>query len=126
MKLLAANEITPDDRNQFFKLAATMMRGVIIDEIRALSAQKRDVELADTPTGDIADHHRQDQAEFLLKVERALTALEQTDERASQVFECRYVAGYSTKETAECLGLSERTVERSWQQAREFIADQLV
>lgn len=121
LKLLAGGELKPADRREFFALAATVMRRIIIDEIRYLMANKRsgaDVTLAETVLGD--DSH--ERAHFLLEVEEMLGIIEAEDPRLARVFECRYFAGLTTSETAEALGLSVRTVERSWSSARERIA----
>ena len=121
LKMLSGGDVTPNDRAQFFALAATIMRQVIVDEIRYVTAGKRagaDVTLAETVMGDDA-HER---AEFLLQVDEMLGVLEQEDERLARVFECRYFAGLTTGETAEALKMSERTVERLWSNARKRIA----
>jgi RNA polymerase sigma factor (TIGR02999 family) len=122
VKLLSGGELTTGDRQQFFALVATIMRQVIIDEIRYLTAHKRardDVTLAETLIGD--DGH--EKAEFLLQVDEMLGILEKEDERVARVFECRYFAGLTTVETAEALDLSERSVERFWSAARSRIAE---
>ena len=122
VKLLSGGELTTSDRQQFFALVATIMRQVIIDEIRYLTAHKRardDVTLAETLIGD--DGH--EKAEFLLQVDEMLGIVEKEDERLARVFECRYFAGLTTAETAEALDLSERSVERFWSAARSRIAE---
>jgi RNA polymerase sigma factor (TIGR02999 family) len=122
VKLLSGGDIEPSDRQQFFALVATIMRQVIIDEIRYLTAHKRardDVTLAETLIGD--DGH--EKAEFLLQVDEMLGIVEREDERLARVFECRYFAGLTTAETAEALELSERSVERAWSAARSRIAE---
>jgi len=122
VKLLSGGELTTSDRQQFFALVATIMRQVIIDEIRYLTAHKRardDVTLAETLIGD--DGH--EKAEFLLQVDEILGIVEKEDERLARVFECRYFAGLTTAETAEALDLSERSVERFWSAARSRIAE---
>ncbi len=121
LRLLAGNEIKPADRREFFALAATIMRRIIVDEIRYLTANQRsgrDVTVAETILGD--DSH--EKAQFLLDVDEMLQMLATEDARSAQVFECRYFAGLTTEETAEALNLSVRTVERSWSSARKRIA----
>ena len=122
VKLLSGGNLQTEDRQQFFALAATIMRQIIVDEIRYITANKRardDVTLANTVIGD--DGH--EKAEFLLQVDEMLGIVEQEDERLARVFECRYFAGLTTAETAEALGLSARTVERAWSAARSRIAE---
>lgn len=122
LELLSGGTLQPQDRRQFLALSATVMRRVIIDEIRYLTADKRrgrEYTLAETVMGDDA-HER---AEFLLLVDQVLDLLEQEDARLAQVFECRYFAGLTTAETAEALSFSERTVERFWSRSRARIAE---
>ncbi len=122
VKLLSGGELKTTDRRQFFALAATIMRQIIVDEIRYFTANKRardDVTLVNTIVGD--DSH--EKAEFLLQVDEMLGIVEQEDARLARVFECRYFAGLTTAETAEALELSPRSVERFWSSARSRIAE---
>ena len=121
LKMLAGGDLSPADRAQFFALAATIMRQIIGDEIRYVTAGKRagqNVTLAETVIGDKAH----EKAEFLLQVNEMLGVLEKEDERLARVFECRYFAGFTTAETAEALQTSERSIERLWSTARKRIA----
>lgn len=124
LKLLAGGTLQPNDRREFFGLTATIMRQVIVDEIRRATADKRarrDVTLAETIIGD--DSH--EKAQFLLHVDEMMALLEREDERLARVFECRYFAGLTTAETAEVIDASERTVERLWQASRSRMAELL-
>ncbi len=119
-RLLAGGELKPTDREQFFALTATIMRQIVIDQIRYLNAAKRggkNVTFADT----LASDKNQEHVDFLLQVDQAINALEQRDEKAARVFECRYFMGLTTKETAENLNLSVRSIERLWTSARKEI-----
>ena len=121
VRMLSGGRLAPQDRQQFFGLAATIMRRVIVDEVRYLTAEKRagnDITLVESLIGDDAHEH----AEFLLQVDEVLSILQSEHARSARVFECRYFAGLTTSETAECLGISERTVERDWSSARSRIA----
>jgi RNA polymerase sigma factor (TIGR02999 family) len=122
LKLLSGGEIQPEDRRQFFALTATIMRQVIVDEVRYAMAGKRDGHEV-TLTESVMPAESQEKAEFLLEVDEMLGTLEAEDERQARVFECRYFAGLTTAETAEALGVSERSVERSWSSARARIAE---
>ncbi|MEN7342805.1 MAG: ECF-type sigma factor [Pseudomonadota bacterium] len=122
VKLLSGGALTTEDKREFFALAATIMRQIIVDEVRYIVAGKRsgqDVTLAETIIGD--DGH--EQAEFLLQVNDLMGILEKENERHARVFECRYFAGFTTAETAEVLDLSVRSVERAWSEARSRIAE---
>jgi len=58
------------------------------------------------------------QIDYLLNVDRVLNTLSVEGARLAKVFEYRYFAGLTTVETAECIGLSQRTAERLWSSAR--------
>lgn len=122
VKLLSGGDLKTTDRQQFFALAATIMRQIIVDEIRYVTANKRardDVTLAETVIGD--DGH--EKAEFLLQVDEMLKIVETEDHRLARVFECRYFAGLTTTETSEALDIPVRSVERFWSAARSRIAE---
>jgi len=122
VKLLSGGAIRTEDRRQFFALAATIMRQIIVDEIRYITANKRareEVTLVEAVIGD--DGH--EKAEFLLQVDEMLKIVEQEDDRLARVFECRYFAGLTTAETSEALDISVRSVERLWSSVRSRIAE---
>ena len=122
VKLLSGNQLDPSDRQQFFGLVATVMRQVIVDEVRHFTAQKRkgdEVTYADT----ISFNTSEVKSEFLLQVDQVLTRLESEEPKLAHVFECRYFAGFSTAETAEIMGTSSRSVERLWTRSRERVAE---
>ncbi len=122
VKLLSGGQVCADDRQQFFALAATIMRRVIVDEIRYAAAAKRSADGISLDEERVADE-TQASAEFLIEVDRVLDLLEAEDPRLAQAFECRYFAGFTVAETAESLAVSERSAERFWSAARARIAE---
>ena len=121
IRLLSGGALQPEDRRQFFALAAAIMRRIVVDEIRHVLAGKRrreDATFTDSLLGD--DAH--EKAEFLLQVDEMLDVLAEQDPRVAQVFECRYFAGLTTAETAEAIDASPRTVERLWSDSRSRVA----
>jgi RNA polymerase sigma factor (TIGR02999 family) len=118
MRFVRAGELRTEDRRSFFAYASRVMRSVIIDSARERLAERRggnmqaltlSTELvADLPAGE----------ETILKVHEALEVLAQADARLAQVVEMRYFGGYSEREIAETLGVTERTVQRDWEKAR--------
>lgn len=123
-KLLAGGEISSANRTQFFALSATIMRRVIIDEVRYATADKRNAPDVQLDEEQIADETLAS-ADFLIEVDRVLTKLEAEDPMLAQAFECRYFAGLSISETAMSLEVSERTAERLWASARSRIAEMM-
>jgi DNA-directed RNA polymerase specialized sigma24 family protein len=60
-----------------------------------------------------------------LRVDAALSALEQVEPRLAKVVEMRYFAGLSTVEIAALLGVTDRTVRRDWDKARLLLRTML-
>jgi RNA polymerase sigma factor (TIGR02999 family) len=118
VKLIGAGSLPVEDRRHFFCYAARVMRSVIIDFARARQAERRGGEaqhlVLDTALSDKIAAPEND----TLRVHEALEVLAQADERLGQIVEMRYFGGLSEREIAEALGLSERTVRRSWEKAR--------
>jgi len=102
------------DRNRFFGLCATIMRRIIIDKARL----KR--ELTMKPEHEYADISPTDDVD-MLNLSDVLDQLAQRNPRAAQVVECRFFAGYTHTETAEILGVNEKTVRRDWLLAKAFL-----
>lgn len=112
------------DQNHFLASAVTAMRHILIDAARARLATKRKAQRESlTQALDVIAHASDDQE--LIQLNDALVALAQVDTRLAKVIECRFFAGLSERETAEVLGVSERTAFRWWQQARAWIYAEL-
>ena len=60
-------------------------------------------------------------ASELLDLDRALENLGRRNPRHMQVVECRFFGGMSVEETAEALGVSERTIKADWALARAWL-----
>jgi RNA polymerase sigma factor (TIGR02999 family) len=111
-------------RGHFLRVAAVAMRCVLVDRVRAQLAAKRGggavhVEL-DGAVGFLVEDE-----ETVLAVHDALERLGALSPPLAQVVECRFFAGYNEQETAEVLGLSERTVQRHWATARAWLKKEL-
>ena len=118
LKLVGGEAPPVENRNHFFAYASRVMRSVIVDFARARLAERRGggaehVVLDTVAAGMIAAPEAD-----VLRVHEALDVLAQADERMAQVVEMRYFGGLTEVEVAAALGLSERTVRRSWEKAR--------
>lgn len=117
-------------RGQFLGIAAVAIRRILIDRVRAQLAEKRGggashVSLDDeTENAENADFAVEDDAN-VLAVHEAMDGLAALNPRLAQVVECRFFAGYDDAQTAEALGLSERTVQRDWALARAWLRKEL-
>jgi len=109
----------------FLGCAATAMRHVLVDAARARLASKRSGERASL-TGaleQLAAESRDD--EQLVMLGEALADLAKHDPDLARLVDCRFFVGLSETETAEVLGITDRTVRRWWVRARAWIHAQM-
>lgn len=112
------------DRTYFYAYASRAMRAVLIDHARRRRAAKR---------GGNAPHFSLDerylsveaQADLLIALDDALHRLAALSDRLSRTVECRFFGGLTEGETAEVLGVSERTVRRDWIKAKAWLYAEL-
>jgi RNA polymerase sigma factor (TIGR02999 family) len=122
LRFVAAGELRAEDRRAFFAYASQVMRSVILNSIRDRQAERRGGGVPQlTLSTELAANVASDE-ETILKVHEALEELEQADARLAQVAQMRYFGGYSEREIAETLGVTERTVQRDWEKARAILA----
>ena len=122
LKLSARGGEQYNDQSHFFAVAARTMRHVVIDHARRRSRQKRGGVHVEEPLRD--DEVAGDaQAARFLELEEALEQLERVDPRLVKVVECLFFAGLTEKETAQALGVTERTVQRDWRRAKGWLRE---
>jgi len=125
LRLLGVADTGWENRAHFFKMASTVMRHILVDHARARRARKREGRLVrvtldgDPPAFSSTDLDR------VLAVDAALHKLAEWDERQAKVVELRYFAGFDIAETADILGVSEKTVKRDWSMARAWLQTEL-
>jgi RNA polymerase sigma factor (TIGR02999 family) len=112
------------NRRQFYALAATAMRHILVNYARARARGKRGGGRAPVTLDDSipAPDARADE---LLGLDAALDRLEERDPRLVRLVECRFFAGLTVREAAEALGVSERTAERDWARAKVHLYNEL-
>jgi RNA polymerase sigma factor (TIGR02999 family) len=131
LKLRVAGDF--NDHAHFLRSAALAMRHVLISYARYRTAAKRGGGGAIVP---LNEEGVLEAVEFalevdvsadggLLDVNEALGRLAALSPRLAQIVECRFFAGYSDRETAEALGLTDRTVRRDWVKARAWLRREL-
>jgi len=100
------------------------MRRILVDYARQHLAEKRGGRRERVVLdGEILSLDQR--ADALLAVDEALERLRTVDERASRVVECRFFGGYTDAETAEALGITDRTVRRDWLRAKAWLYEAL-
>ena len=113
------------DRGKFFAYAASVMRSIIVDEVRRRHAERRGGSAEHvTLSTDAVDSLARDDEE-ILNVHEALEELAALDPRLARVVEMRYFAGLSENDIAVALGVTDRTVRRDWDKARTLLFNAL-
>lgn len=121
LKLMDQRHCTWQCRAQFFALAATLIRRILIDHAKHRRRRKRglgavhlsleEVQLPGVPAElDVVD------------LDQALVELAGIEMAASRIVELRYFAGLSLDETASVTQLSRSTVQRKWRFAKAWLA----
>lgn len=113
-------------REHFLGTAVTTMRHILIDAARARLAAKRGAGVGDLPLDD-AQQISADLAEDrnVVRLGDALKDLATLDPKLAKLVDCRFFAGLSDGEAAKIMGVSDRTVQRWWAQARAWIHSEL-
>ncbi len=128
LRLAAQRSAGWTNRAQFYGLAAQVMRRVLVDYARRHRAarrggpQGRPISLEDAEAGGDADALAvATRGEELLSLDEALERLAAFDPRLVRVVECRFFGGLTEAETADALGVSQRTAANDWALARGWL-----
>jgi RNA polymerase sigma factor (TIGR02999 family) len=113
-----------NDRQHFLRSAALAMRHALIKHATARLTRKRGQGAVHLPLTEGLEVAADDD-QTLLALDEALTRLAAESDRLARVVECRFFAGYDESETAQALGISERTVRRDWTLARAWLHREL-
>lgn len=108
------------DRVQFFAIAATTMRRILIDYARSRNSAKRGGQLTSVSFDEetsIGDEPPFD----LIALDEAIKALAEHDPRKAQVLEFHYFGGLSQEEIAAALGIHVNTVARDLAFAKAWL-----
>ncbi len=120
LRLLKLDRIAWNDCIHFLAVAATVMRQVLLDEVRKARALKRHAPTLQTlwPDSDRA-------ALDIEALDEALTALHGVSPERAALVEMRFFGGLTAAEIALVQGTSERTVKRQWRAARAWLLARL-
>lgn len=111
-----------NDREHFLRTAARAMRQVLLDDARERLSAKRGSGERPLSLNLIQELPALPDV-ILVQLDEALERLGQQEPRLMQLVECRFYAGYSEIETAQLLGISDRTVRRDWLRAKAWLYD---
>jgi len=122
LRFVRVGDLRVEDRRAFFAYASKVMRSVIVNSARERIAHKRGGSALPLTLSTAVASPVGDSESTVLEVHEALEDLEKADPRLAQVAQMRYFGGYSEKEIAETLDVTERTVQRDWEKARLILA----
>ena len=124
LRLADRNDLTWESRRHFFITASRGMRDILVEQARRKAGpvhgggrHREELDEAcavlEPPTDDV------------LAVHEALEELEKQDPEKARIVLLRYFSGLTTAETAEVLGLAERTLDRQWRYLRAWLLKRL-
>ena len=123
-KLAGSAPASWQNRAHFHAIAARAMRQVLVEHARRQLTEKRGGGVIHLSLGKAAVA-QPTAAEEIVALDEALDRLGELQPRLRSLVEHRYFGGLSERETAEVLGVSERTVQRDWARARAWLHREL-
>src|SRR5690606_15137230 len=114
LRLASRDKRAWNDREHFFRAAAMAMRHILVDRARRRSSLKHgglrisdEIDIADVPPDD-----------RVLMIDEALARFTKEDPENARIVALKFFGGFTNREIAHSLGLTERTIERRWHYAR--------
>jgi RNA polymerase sigma factor (TIGR02999 family) len=128
LRMVDWENVTWENRAQFFAVAAQVMRRVLVDHARSKNAAKREgsqQKLALDEAVGFANNKESNKEFDVLALEEALSSLENLDPRQAKIVELRFFGGLSIDEAAHVLKISVTTVKREWTVAKAWFHREL-
>lgn len=124
LRLVHDKEMEWENRTHFFAIAARVMRQILVDYSRAHRTGKRGGGVPRLSL-EAAEFVPQESADDLLALDEVLRDFARTYPRQSEVVEFKFFGGMETKEIADALNVSEKTVLRDWSFAKIWLFREL-
>ena len=124
VRLIGNDEVEWRDRVHFYGAAAESMRRILIDHARSRGRERRGGGRRRVPMS-VVDLSIDADPDEILSVDEAIRRLGQWDARLGELVRLRFFAGLTLGETAQAMGVSERTVRREWELARVWLHREL-
>jgi RNA polymerase sigma factor (TIGR02999 family) len=121
LRLAAATNIDYHDRKHFLIMSATFMRRLLIEHARARPTVQF------SPLDGLPDRFlgRYTPLETVMMLDILLDELGTKSPELRSVVELKYFLGFTDDETAEVLGISVRSMQRDWHEARRWLFERL-
>jgi RNA polymerase sigma factor (TIGR02999 family) len=124
LRLLGKKDLQLENRRHFFFAAARAMRDILVEQARRKAGPRR------------GGHHQRVEldenivaikppSDDVLALHEALAELEKEDPLKAEIVHLRYFAGMDIAETAQVLGISQRTLYRHWRFIKAWLASRL-
>jgi RNA polymerase sigma factor (TIGR02999 family) len=120
LRLSQESRTTWKNREQFYAMAAEVMRRILVDRARRRRSRKHGGDLERVDLGAVELPMPGDDA-LVLDVHEALEKLTAEDSEKAQVVKLRFFVGLENSEVAALLGVSEKTVQRHWTFAKAWL-----
>jgi RNA polymerase sigma factor (TIGR02999 family) len=125
LQLVDQRHATWENREEFYAIAARMMRRILVDVARARRAAKRGGPSSHISVDEVGEalHPASDQSNVdeMLAVDELLQRLEARDPLQARIVELRFFLGLSIEDTAAAIGKAPATVKREWRLARAWM-----
>jgi len=124
LRLVDVTKVEWQQRAQFFAMAATMMRRILVDAARVRASRKRGAGVVHVNIDETAVISPESDLS-MVALDDALDAFAQIAPRQAKVVELRFFGGLTEEEIVEVLKVSSRTVRRDWEFARVWLAREI-
>ena len=125
IRLMDQRKVHWSNREQFFGVAALLMRRILVDYAKGRQAVKRGSGVVNLPLDEALGVAAAQESVDMVALDEALSRLTEIDERQSRIVEMHYFTGLKYEEIAEVLGISVTTVKREWRTAKFWLHREL-
>ena len=120
LRLIGSEDPGWNNRSHFFGAAAEAMRRILVERARRRNRLKRGGDQERVNIDEVEIPIKADD-ERILEVHAALEDLEQKDPIKATIVKLHFFVGLSHEEIAGALGISEKTVRRSWSYTKVWL-----
>ncbi|RPH53921.1 sigma-70 family RNA polymerase sigma factor [bacterium] len=127
LRLMDQRSMHWQNREQFFSVAALLMRRILVDYAKGRQTAKRGKGVPKVPLDEalgVADVRHLD-VDLVADLDEGLSRLAEIDPRQAKIVEMRFFMGLSHEEIADVLAISVSTVKREWRTAQLWLYREL-
>jgi RNA polymerase sigma-70 factor (ECF subfamily) len=127
LRLIDQRSMHWQNREQFFSIAALLMRRILVDYAKSRQTAKRGKGVPKVPLDEalgVADIRNLD-VDLVADLDEGLSRLAEIDPRQARIVEMYFFTGLSHEEIADVLEISVSTVKREWKTARLWLYREL-